>query len=255
MNTKLIIILLAALINPSAFFAQEKNVMLYGKIENSQGDSVFLESPYGKDCTLTNQEGQFKFDLNFKNLEFLNFTIGDDQVTLFLSKGDTLEMNLNKNDFYNSISYHGDSEQINSQLLLVSKGKPAPGFSLKDTNGNVVKLSDFKGKYVYIDVWNSACFPCFKEFPLLEPLIEKYKDIVFLGVNLDQDEGTWKKTLEAKALKGIQLFANGWNSDFGKDYFIKFNPRFILIDKDQKIYYLSAPRPSGNIDGILGKLK
>jgi|GEM_PF-2943859 len=181
--------------------------------------------------------------------------IGDDQVTLFLSKGDTLEMNLNKNDFYHSISYHGDNEEINLQLLLVSKGKPAPGFSLKDTNCNIVKLSDFKGKYVYIDVWNSACFHCFKEFSLLEPLIEKYKDIIFLGINLDKDEGTWKKTLEAKGLKGIQLFANGWNSDFGKDYFIKFNPRFILIDKDQNIYNLSAPRPSGGIDGILSKLK
>jgi|GEM_PF-3498035 len=42
MNTKLIIILLAALVNPSVFFAQDKNVMLFGKIENSQGDTVFL---------------------------------------------------------------------------------------------------------------------------------------------------------------------------------------------------------------------
>ena len=34
-----------------------------------------------------------------------------------------------------------------------------------------------------------------------------------------------------------------------------FNPRFILIDKDQNIIYLSAPRPTGGIDGILSGLE
>jgi len=41
MKNKLIIILLAALVNPSALFAQEKNVKLFGKIENSQGDTIY----------------------------------------------------------------------------------------------------------------------------------------------------------------------------------------------------------------------
>jgi hypothetical protein len=78
---------------------------------------------------------------------------------------------------------------------------------------------------------------------------------VFIGISLDKSETTWKKTIERKELKGIQLFGNGWNSDFVKDYSVIFNPRFILIGKDQKIINLSAPRPSGEIDGILNELE
>lgn len=77
----------------------------------------------------------------------------------------------------------------------------------------------------------------------MEELINKYsqKNIVFIGVSLDKFETIWKNTIERKSLKGIQLFGNGWKSDFVKNYAVIFNPRFILIDKDKKIVYLSAP--------------
>ncbi len=60
-----------------------------------------------------------------------------------------------------------------------------------------------------------------------------------------------EKTIESKALKGIQLFANGWNTQFGKDYLVYSNPRFILIDKNGKIINVKAPKPSGNIEDIM----
>jgi len=90
----------------------------------------------------------------------------------------------------------------------------------------------------------------------MEELVEKYagRNIVFLGISFDTKDSKWRKTMEKKNLKGIQLFANGWDSEFVKQYHIWFNPRFILVDKDQHIVYLSALRPSGEIESILNRL-
>ena len=239
-----------------SILAQENNFLLYGNIKNSYNDTLVLKNHYGRYMAVTDKNGQFRYDLRIESPDFLNFQTDGIQFTIFLIAGDTMEMSFDKNSFDQTITFKGDQAILNKELLSISKGQPAPNFSLKDSKGDLVNLNDFKGKYVYIDVWNSGCKPCFKEFKRMEELIDKYSDknIVFIGVSLDSSESIWKKTIERKELKGIQLFGNGWKSDFVKNYSIIFNPRFILIDKDQKIIYLSAPRPSGEIDDVLSKL-
>lgn len=67
-------------------------------------------------------------------------------------------------------------------------GKKAPDFSLKDLNGKVVKLSDFKNKIVIIDFWATWCGPCRKGIPDLVSLQKTYgKDVVILGITVDDD--------------------------------------------------------------------
>ena len=148
--------------------------------------------------------------------------------------------------------YKGKINNYYSRLEKLKFGMPAPNFIFPDKNGQNVSLYDFKGKLVYIDIWNSHCSPCFKEFLVLEKLIKKYKgqEIVFVGISYDSDENLWKKTMESKTLKGVQLFANGWNSQFGKDYLVYSNPRFILIDQNGKFISAKASKPSENIEEI-----
>ncbi len=147
-------------------------------------------------------------------------------------------------------------EEINRyypKLKRLKRGMPAPEFSFPDRNGKMVSLSDFKGKLVYVDVWNTYCSGCLREFPKLEKLMEKYKGkpIVFIGISYDSDEKLWKKTMKEKGLHGIQLFANGWRTQFGKDYLVYANPRFILIDKEGNFINAKAPKPSGNIEELI----
>lgn len=66
-------------------------------------------------------------------------------------------------------------------------GKRAPAFTLKDTAGRDVRLSDYRGKIVLLNFWYSACFPCRMETPDLINLYEKHRDggVVVLGINTD----------------------------------------------------------------------
>ena len=65
-------------------------------------------------------------------------------------------------------------------------GAMSPSFNYDNYKGGKTKLEDFRGKYVYIDVWATWCAPCRAEIPFLKKLEEKYhqKDIVFLSLSI-----------------------------------------------------------------------
>lgn len=56
--------------------------------------------------------------------------------------------------------------------------------SFEDMTGNTVSVSDFKGKVVLIDFWETWCKPCLAIFPTMQKLLEEYPDdFVVLAVN------------------------------------------------------------------------
>jgi len=133
---------------------------------------------------------------------------------------------------------------------LPQKGNPAINFTYPDINGDNVSLSDFKGKYVYVDIWATWCGPCVYEIPFLVELEKQYhdKNIVFMSVSVDNDTNLdkWRKMIEEKDMGGVQLFASGWSSQIGNDYAISATgiPRFLLFDADGNVLDINAPRPS-----------
>jgi len=62
-------------------------------------------------------------------------------------------------------------------------------FVLKDTAGKQHVLSQYKGKWVFVNYWATWCPPCLEEVPDLVALYDarKNKDVVVIGVAFDYD--------------------------------------------------------------------
>lgn len=150
-------------------------------------------------------------------------------------------------------------EQQNLRAAKMAKGAPSPKFvDYENYQGGTTSLDDFKGKYVYIDVWATWCAPCLQQIPYLQKLEEKYheKNIEFVSISTDfpAQREVWKKMIAAKNMGGIQLFA-GEDQSFYKAYEISGIPRFILIDPEGNIVDANAPRPSDqNLVSLLDEL-
>ena len=148
----------------------------------------------------------------------------------------------------NNAKLHDYLEKEYTASKSTQKGSISPTFSnYKNHAGGVSSLADFKGKYVYLDIWATWCGPCIQQIPYLNELEKKYhgKNIAFVSISIDQinAENKWRKMVQNKNMSGFQLFANG-DQSFAQAYKISGIPRFILIDPEGKIVDANAPRPS-----------
>lgn len=131
--------------------------------------------------------------------------------------------------------------QIDAQLALLSRlqvGAEAPDFTLPDAEGNDVRLSSFRGKYVLIDFWASWCPDCRKENPVIVKAWNQFKNKNFtiLGVSLDRKKEPWLQAIEKDGLTWTHVCDfKDWNSDVAKMYAVKWIPKSFLLDPEGKI--------------------
>ena len=124
-------------------------------------------------------------------------------------------------------------------------GQPFPeNIVLQDKQGNVVDFANFRGKYVYIDMWASWCVPCLREVPELQKLEKelKNKNVAFVSISIDASEEAWKNKLEEKNMHGHQLWNPG--GTLGEALGVRGIPFFAIYDPASNLYMHGAPRPS-----------
>jgi len=153
------------------------------------------------------------------------------------------------------------ASNIKSSITKLDKGSVAPNFQLKNAFGTMQKLSDFKGKYVYLDFWATWCMPCLQEMKVLPGLIEKYgQKVTFISISVDKDFEKMRSFLEKNkkldnANNHSEVFLFGGDSKQVKaDYNIRSIPSYFLIDKEGKFVKSPAERPSGNIEKTFNNL-
>ena len=124
------------------------------------------------------------------------------------------------------------------------EGRPAIDFVVVNMDGKKGKLSDYKGKVLFVDFWATWCMPCLGEMPYFNELSKQFPNIQFVGISLDDNTEVWLNKLKGDADHGkvLELFSTDPLVRTGWD--ITGIPRFLLIDKDFNIISASAPRPS-----------
>ena len=118
-----------------------------------------------------------------------------------------------------------------------AKSRPAaPDFTLKDLDGKVVRLSDYRGKVVLVDFWATWCGPCRRAIPHLKDVHARYakKGFVILGLSVDHEGPQVVRDFVRKnAIPWTTALADEKAINaFGE---IRFVPTAFLIDREGRI--------------------
>lgn len=133
------------------------------------------------------------------------------------------------------------------EMRSLSMGQVAPEIKLPNPEGEMVSLSDFRGKYVMIDFWAGWCKPCREENPNVVKLYNQYKDQGFevFGVSLDRTREAWVDAIFEDGLTWTQVSdLKYFNSVAAETYQINAIPATYLIDPDGKIIGKDLRGPS-----------
>ncbi len=114
----------------------------------------------------------------------------------------------------------------------------APGFTVTDSEGNEVKLSDFRGKGVVVNFWASWCGPCKSEMPHFQKAYEEYgENVHFLMVNMSTAFGDSRADAEKVLADGGYTFPVYYdtNAECAYAYGVTGIPMTIFVDADGMI--------------------
>ena len=177
---------------------------------------------------------------------------------LFVFSGKLSYMQNNTNNSSSSTEYstgkdatNSNSEENDKSNGTASSNKPeenktpAIDFELKDQYGKTHKLSDYKGKVVFLNFWATWCPPCKMEMPDIQKIYEKYEkqgeksEVVVLSVAAPN-------TQDEKDIDGIKAFLeeNGYTYPVLMDdggytfgaYRISSLPTTFMIDKEGNVF-------------------
>lgn len=137
-----------------------------------------------------------------------------------------------------------------ASALAVEIGKPAPDFSGTDINGKSVKLSDYKGKIVVLESYNSDCPFCHNQYrsgatqALQKELADK--GVVWLLVNsVNPNNSSHRSAAQAQQeWSDLKIAATAWIDDssgtIGHLYGMRTTPHVFVVDKTGTLVYEGA---------------
>jgi len=85
-------------------------------------------------------------------------------------------------------------------------------FTISGVNGEKLDLKTLRGKVVVLDFWATWCGPCRVQYPMYETVKQRFKgndDIVFLGINTDQDRELVKPFLQQQKWNKAVYYEDG----------------------------------------------
>jgi peroxiredoxin len=121
-----------------------------------------------------------------------------------------------------------------SKYEPLTLGMMAPDFSLPDLEGKARRLSDYRGKVVFLNFWATWCKPCKEEMPSMEILWENFKSEDFVMLAISMDRVTTKKDIPSfiESMKlTFPILTDSWGQT-DKLYKLMGVPETYIIDQD-----------------------
>jgi peroxiredoxin len=128
-------------------------------------------------------------------------------------------------------------------LIRPNPVRPAKDFQVSDLGQKPLRLSEFKGKVVFLNFWATWCKPCEAEMPSMERLWQRYRErgLVVLAVSTDADPGLVARFVKKYAL----TFPVGVDRDMqaANLYGVWALPSTFIVDKQgNRAFFANGPR-------------
>jgi len=120
-------------------------------------------------------------------------------------------------------------------ILPAAQRTSAPDFTLNDSLGKAIRLSDYKGKVVLLDFWATWCTGCKVEIPWYMEFQKKYERRGLSSIGVAMDEEGWEKVAPYLRQKPINYAIVVGDADFARTYNVTSLPVTLLIDRHGRI--------------------
>jgi len=134
-------------------------------------------------------------------------------------------------------------------------GKRTPEIELKNISGNIIKLSDYKGKNLMLTFFTTWCPHCIEEMPIIDKVKNERNDIEVIAINVGEDKETVENFLKVHNLSLKDNILLG-DDNVTKDYSITKIPTTYFIDKNGHVYtYYNGNLTHMEIINIIDEMK
>lgn len=242
----------------SYLYNKEKVKLIHKYNSGFNKYELVLNAPYSFEVLYKELRNRYAGKLRDKLLAYLFVNSSD--VIKFFQGVDPDEFAICLHDAMNVIQEPAMLRLLTREYEAVAKGREAYNFSLPNSDGEIVRLSDFRGQVVLLDFWGYGCGGCLSFKQRFEnevyPYLKDQSDFVFVSINADRKKEVWLKALPTYSnpeFVNLGLYELGNAHPLVKHYNIKAWPFVVLVGRDGEIISATVPLDSADLLQLIQK--